>query len=180
MHWSLNKKNTHPNWPGGAGVCHFVVTNQKSSNYSPSGLYKITNQGQHPRLPRTTKWGSRPHFWDVIFVVICGGRPYKMADLQKQADAEHTNLPSTKCQRYVYNFQIHFVEKRHGPKCRLDSSAIKGLKIFTEHQNPKSIRLIQNNWKHASTKNSCHYRIIWIIIWNILKLSECMTWVSHL
>ena len=42
-----------------------------------------------------------------------GGKHYKMADLQKQADAEHTNLPSTKCQRYLYNFQIHFVEKRH-------------------------------------------------------------------
>ena len=39
----------------------------------------------------------------------------------------------------------------------------------------------QNNWKHASTKNSCHSRIIWIY----LNDSECMrewesTWVSHL
>lgn len=86
------------------------------------GCHVLQNEGTDP----TFKMPLKPE-----------GGHYKMADPQKQADAEHNNLPSTKCQSHLYNFQPHFFREE---TCR--DWTIEVNSEHTEHpQNPYTPRI---------------------------------------
>lgn len=70
-----------------------VSTKSQTKVIKMQGCHVLQNEGTDP----TFKMPLKPE-----------GGHYKMADPQKQADAEHNNLPSTKCQSHLYNFQPHF------------------------------------------------------------------------